>query len=235
MIEQMEIKKYYEDFLENKPSPTRKKCPPPGKLVKLLRLELPEKKRNEWIDHIADCSSCAREFKSIHEILKEEDIFDHKMANMVSLQDQYQAGKSNFVKDFLLHPSWGLRAALLAVIFVILSSGLFFVLKTKKQVIERDSILQVSRLVPDDKTLALAELVFQWEAVPNSAFYTVEIFDDALRRIWQSKRILINRLVSSIELKGKLEKGHTYLWMVTSSLEIGGSVESVWAKFTLKK
>ena len=235
MIEQMEIKKYYEDFLENKPSPTRKKCPPPGKLVKLLRLELPEKKRNEWIDHVADCSSCAREFRSIHEILKEEDIFNRKMANVVSLQDQSRAGKSNFVKDFLLHPTWGLRAALLAVIFVILSSPLFFVLKTKKPVIERDSILQVSQLVPDEKTLALAELVFQWEAVPDSAFYTVEIFDDSLRHIWQSERVLTNRLVSSIELKGMLEEGHTYLWMVTSSLENGNRIESGLAKFILKK
>ena len=235
MIEQMEIKKYYEDFLENKPSPTRKKCPPPGKLVKLLRLELPEKKRNEWIDHVADCSSCAREFRSIHEILKEEGIFDRKMANMVLLQDQNQAGKSNFVKDFLLHPSWGLRAAFLAVFFVILSSGLFFVLKTKKPVTERDSILQVSQLVPDEKTLTLAELVFQWEAVPDSAFYTVEIFDDSLRHIWQSERVLTNRLVSSIELKGMLEEGHTYLWMVTSSLENGNRIESGLAKFILKK
>lgn len=235
MNEQTEIKKYFEDWLENKPSSTRKKCPPPGKLVKLLRLELPEKKRNEYIEHIAGCSSCAHEFRSIHEILKAENSFNHKMANMVSLQDHSQAGKSNCVKDFLWHPSWSLRTALLAVIVVILASPLFFVLKTKKPVTERDSIIQVSRLAPDKKTLDLDKLVFRWEAVPDSVYYTVEIFDDALRPIWQSERVQINRLVLSVELKGILQESQTYLWMVTSLLENGNRAESGLAKFTLKK
>jgi len=235
MIEEMKLKNHFQYFLKNKPSSSRKKCPPPPKLIKLLRLELPEKKRHKLIDHIADCYPCAQEFQAINEILKAEDSFDRKMSKVFSMRYAGPERKRDVFKGSIWRPSWSLRAALIVVFFLIVSSPLFFILKTKRTAEERRALPHVNRLVPDEKSLGLNDLIFRWEPVADSAFYTVEIFDDSLRHIWESERVLVNSLAPPHDLKERLDQGGTYLWMVTAHLENGSRMESLLAKFILKK
>ena len=230
----MEIGKIIQDLPFEKTSEIRKTCPSPKKLTAFLRVELSDRKRNKVIDHLSYCSTCAQEIKFINEILMAEKNFNKEAAQIVKRRNSASRKKGLFNKFPLPKLSWSSMsfAALLAII--ILSTSMFFLLKTNNPAVERDTILQLNHISPNDVSLSLSELIFQWENIPDSDYYTIEVFDDSLDFVWRSERITENKVIPSAELKGLLKQNFTYYWMVTSFLKNGKLVESDLAKFSLK-
>ena len=233
-IDKMEIRKIIQDLPFEKTSEIKKTCPSPKKLTALLRFELSDRKRSKVIDHLSDCSTCAQEIKFINEILMAEKNFNNEAAQIVKRRNLAARKKGLFNKFPSPKLSWSSMsfAALLGII--ILSTSMFFLLKTNKPAVERDSILQLNHISPDDVSLSLSELIFQWENIPDSDYYMVEVFDDSLDFVWRSERIIENKVIPSTELKGLLKQNTTYYWMVTSFLKNGKQVESDIATFNLK-
>ena len=213
---------------------TKKTCPSPKKLISLLRFELSDQKRSKVIDHLADCSTCPQEIKFINETLTAEKNFDKEAALIVIRRNQASHKKRKFVQFPFPKLSWSSMSVIAVISTIILFSSMFFLIKTKKPAIERDSILQLNQISPDNTSLSLSELIFQWENIPDSDYYTVEVFDDSLNLVWRSEKIIENKVIPSVELKELLKQETTYWWMVTSFLKNGKQVESHLAKFNLK-
>ena len=106
--------------------------------------------------------------------------FNKEAAQIVKRRNSASRKKGLFNKFPLPKLSWSSMsfAALLAII--ILSTSMFFLLKTNNPAVERDTILQLNHISPNDVSLSLSELIFQWENIPDSDYYTIEVFDDSL-------------------------------------------------------
>jgi len=233
-IDQLELKKIIKELPHKKTSQTKINCPSPKKFIALLRFELSDRKRSEVIDHLADCSTCAQEIKFINEILTAEKNFDKEAALMVTRRNLASYKKGKFVQFPFPKLSWSSMRVVAVITTVILFSSMFFLIKTNKPAIERDSILQLKQISPDNKPISLDELIFQWENISDSDYYTVEVFDDSLNFVWRSEGIPDNKFIPSAELKELLKQETTYWWMVTSFLKNGKRVESDLTKFNVK-
>ncbi|MFC2167956.1 hypothetical protein ACFLRW_03150 [Acidobacteriota bacterium] len=233
-IDQTEIKNIIGNPFLQKTSKTKRNCPSPRKLIALLRFEIPERKRSKIIDHTADCRTCAQEIKFMNEILKAEENFE-KTASQIVIKEK-PASRKKGLSDNPPFPklTWSSISVVAVLTTIILSTSMFFLLKTIKPAIERDTILQLNHISPNEKSLSLSELVFQWENIPDSDYYTMEIFDDSLKLVWRSERIIENKVIPSTELKELLKPDIIYKWMVTSFLKNGKLVESDLASFNLK-
>ncbi len=234
-IDQLELIKIIEELPHKKTSITKITCPSPKKFIALLRFELSDRKRSKVIDHLADCRTCAQEIKLINEILTAEKNFDKEAAQIGSMRNPASRKKGIFEKSPFPKLSWNSMSVVAVITTVILSVSMFFLIKTNKPAIERDSILQLNKISPDDNSsLSLSELIFQWENIPDSDYYTVEVFDDSLNFVWRSERIVENKIIPSAELKELLKQETTYWWMVFSILKNGKQVESDLTKFNVK-
>ncbi len=233
-IDQTELKNIINKHPHEKTSHTKLNCPSPKKLIALLRFDLSDRKRNKVIDQLAYCSTSAQEITFINEILTAEKIFDKEAALIVTRRNQASHKKGKFVKSPFPKLSWNSMSVAAVITAIILSASLFFLIKTDKPAIERDSIQKLGHISPDNTSLNLSELIFQWENIPDTEYNIVEISDDSSKIIWRSEEILSSTLVPSEELKKLLKKGKTYLWMVTSYLTTGRQIESPLAKFKVK-
>ena len=233
-IEQSELNKIIKELPHKKTSQTKTNCPSPKKLIALLRFELSDRKRSRVIDHLADCSTCAQEIKFINEILTAEKNFDKEAAQIVTRKNQAPRKKGIFEKPPFPKLSWSSMSIVAVITTVILFSSMFFLIKTNKPAIERDSSFQLNQISPDNTSLNLSELSFQWENIPDTDYYMVEVYDDSLKKVWRSEEIPDNKFIPSAELKELLKKDTTYLWMVTSYSKTGKHVESDLTKFNVK-
>lgn len=233
-IDQTELKNIINEHPHEKTSFTKLNCPSPKKLISLLRFDLSDRKRSKVIDQLVYCSTSAQEIKFINEILTAEKIFNKEAALIVTRRKQASHKKGIFKKSPFPKLSWNSMSVAAVITIIILSASMFFLIKTNKPAIERDSILQLSLISPDNISLSLSELIFQWENNPDTEYNIVEISDDSSKIIWRSEDIFSNTLVPPEELKELLKKGKTYLWMVTSYLTTGRQIESSLAKFKVK-
>ncbi len=233
-INTMDIKNIIQYAPFEKISQTKVKCPSPKKLIALLRFELPDKKRRRVINHLSDCSTCTKEIKFINEILLAEKNFDKEAAQIVKKRNPASSKKGTIVKSPFPKLSWSSLSVVVMLTAIILFSSIFFLVKTNKPAIERASILQLNNLSPNDTSVSLSELIFKWENISDSDYYTVEVFDDSSKLVWRSEQITENSVIPPAELKELLKKDTTYLWMVTSFLKNGKQVESTLIKFNLK-
>ena len=232
-IDQTELKRIIKKLPLQKTFQTKINCPSPKKLIALLRFELSDQKRSKVIDHLADCCTCPQEIRFINEILTAEKYFDKKATLIVMQRNRASRKKGKFVKFPFPKLSWSSMSVIAVITTIILFSSMFLLIKTNKPTIERDSILQLNQISPNNTSLSLSELIFQWEDIPDSDYYTVEVYDDFLNLVWRSERILENKDIPSVELKELLKQETTYWWMVTSFLKNGKQVESHLAKFNL--
>ncbi len=203
-------------------------------IIALLRFELSDRKRSKVIDRLAYCSSSAQEIKFVNEILTAENNFDKEAALILTRRTQASHKKDLFKKSPFPKLAWNSMSVIAVITTIILSASMFFLIKTNKPAIERDTVLRLEHMSPDNISLNVAELIFLWENRSDTDYNIVEISDDSSQIIWKSEEIFSNTVVPSEELKKLLKKGKTYLWMVTSYLKTGRQIESPLAKFNVK-
>ncbi len=233
-INHMELKKIIEYVPFEQISQKKRKCPTPKNLVSLQRSELSDKKRRKVIDHLVVCSTCAKEIQFINEVLAAEKNFDKEAAQIVTNRNPASRKRGTIVKSPFPKLSWRSLSVVAALTTIILFSSIFFLNKTNKTAIERDSSFHLNLISPDNISRTLSELYFEWNNIPETEYNIVVISDDSSKIVWRSEKILHNKLIPSAELKELLKREKTYLWMVTAYLKSGRQIESNLAKFIVK-
>ena len=229
-----ELERTLEEFFIDNPFPSKAKCPSPRTLLKLLRSELSEKKQKKVSAHISCCRSCVREIKFIHSMLRAEQTADQDLTLILKKRDRILVRTKKPLRFPHFKPAWSFRTIWIVTLCVVLAAS-YFLFNLRKPAIERETTVSLALIHPTEKHVNKSELIFKWEAVPESEYSILEIFDDSLNLVWRSDRILLNRLEPEEALIKILRPEDTYLWMVTSFLTSGLKVESKLAKFTLKK
>ena len=214
-IDNKALKKLYESFLEEISSPTRSNCPSPEVLLESLRLHLSKRKNRKIIKHLFSCAYCSREFEFMIEAIRKEKEIEQDLRQLfLQIPDEKKPKKRNKPVTFSSIPK-KLLYSTTVVLFIVLIS--IFVLKIPKDPQFRRTRASPLHIVfPNETKLQRPQLYFEWELVPKSGYYIIEVFDEALLPIWMSNKITISPFYPTEDLLSKLDYFQTYFWMVTA-------------------
>lgn len=197
-------------------------CASSDDLIGLVTGEAGRKERERTLDHVTGCGDCAKLLKSLLRISGEFD----RIAG--------EAGARRKPKLVL-----GRRTILAAVVAL---AGLTIVTYSVIRLMGRPAVRGAAatevRLVSPKPgaTLAAADIEFRWEAVPEAARYTVELFDNSLAKVWRSSIALEDvRLKFPAEARAIPHAGETYFWRVTATLDDGRDVLSKLSEFSIPR
>ena len=242
-IDSNELKAQYQAYVESQKPISRKECPSTKKLLRLLRSRSSEKQATKIVDHISHCSYCAREFKFLVEVIRNENVLLQDIEQLLSSRQANESQKNDDLKTydsrmarryFFSRFSW--RTALLITSFIIvgfiISSRILFRTDEKYRT---DHIAGVELLQPVDEKISKTSLMFEWKDVKSSQYYILELFDKALVPIWKSDKIFKNSAVLPPELATKLQINSSYFWMITALISNGEQIKSRMAEFVIKE
>jgi hypothetical protein len=235
------LKSAFQAYLETKRPPSRDGCPPPESLLRLLRSNAPRREAARTIEHVSACGACAAEFQVLLEVLRQEKAFVRDVEKFImDSAGSHRRGaifqrtldRLRGLKIFPARPSprlAALAAGLAVVCLVVVST---FLLRTS-ETFRSSSLARVELLQPVDSSLRLSQPVFKWEAVKDSEYYILELFDKTLLPVWKSEAVSRPGLVLSPSLARGLRVNDSYFWMVTAHFPDGETIASSLQKFTL--
>ena len=227
-INRKDLKELYMDYLEDKPSVPRTKCPSPQDITACLRGGSSVNKRNRIIDHVFQCAFCHKEFELILELVREEKKLIHDLNTIIQEKKQRRAKKS--FRFLTFRPVW--IYGFIFVIGVVLISMLVHNISEERKYRSAESH-SVTLITPNKKVTLEEQLEFGWNHVQNSDYYILEIFDESLSPIWESDHITVNHASISETITNKLLKQKRYYWMVTAFLSDGKTIESRLQNFVI--
>lgn len=229
------LKRAYRSYVDGLCRGTRKDCPPPADLARFFSAGASRPFKAGILDHVAGCGSCAREFEIF--LAMDRSTRDFAEKSTILLQAGKKDQKPRSSRGFIVLGRW-----LFAGVGFAAASGLFLFLARKPadgpaaaaEVFRSGRAPGLSLNYPRGTVEGRSALVFSWRPVERSAgeTYVVNLFDDALRRIWISPVIKETSLVLPEEIGRSLEFRRRYYWMVERS-SLSPASESDLVPFTL--
>lgn len=222
-----DLKRAFRDYVQSSSCTRKKDCPSPEEIWGLFAGQGSARRKAKLVDHITSCSFCFQEFDAFLEMSRAQGRLIYDV-------------QSRFVERPRTAPFplvWRYVTALLAFI-VILAAAL---LTTKwsgllERAEERGRLSgQIRLLAPSQRPAPRLPLFFKWEAIPGAEYYVIEIFDDSLLPFWKSPQLTGVGYELPMSVKGKLEKGKTYFWMLTAFSRDGAKAESSLEEFRLSE
>jgi hypothetical protein len=95
--------------------------------------------------------------------------------------------------------------------------------------------VEIALQAPAAESARKQGLEFRWKSRESFESFTVDIYDDSLREIWQSPPLIKSRLSVPKEIFDSLQNDKKYYWMVTGTLKLDNKIESRLGTFKLKK
>jgi len=223
-INRLALMKLYRSFIATPLLLSRNRCPTPEAILRFLRAKASRRERKKITSHISRCSSCAREVDFILRTFREETKLFRRLGSVMEIT------KPN---TFFPRPAWKYATVLIPTILLI-SFTIMFLLKTSERSQFRGKSDSYITLEQPINKMTPEEINFQWSEIPTSEYYVLEIFDKTLYPIWQSNKIIRNKISLPMKLINHLCQGESCFWMVTAFLPDGTKIESSLADFTVK-
>ncbi len=208
---------------------SREQCPSAERLVGLLGGRASRRESTRLVDHISRCRFCAEELEFLVEARRSEKGLIQDIGQWLDRKERDSLRPPLFSRF-----SWGL-ASLLAVFAVVCVLLLRFIILPAPETYRADSQTKIELLEPVDIRVPRSNLVFRWRPLPNTEYYVLEIFDEALAPVWESGKIAANQAAPPREISGKLAAGRTYSWLVTAHLPNGDQIHSSLVGFVLRE
>ena len=241
-MDEQRLKDIYQSGVRSVTPASRKDCPSSETMLKLLRSRLSGKKATRVIDHISRCGYCAGEFEFLLGTIRQEKLFIEQAGQSLASGRPNRRKASAPQERKALFGKWRLAIRRLSWGSVSLLAGLavtglvvvaFLVFRSPETY--RSGGGNGVRLVhPVDREVSGFPLAFRWKAVPESEYYTLELFDKALDSIWKTDEIRANEIVLPEETVRKMVPNSIFFWMVTAHLPDGEQRPSRLEKFTYK-
>ncbi len=241
-IDNDRLKALYQAHPGSKRPASRKDCPSAKALTGVLRSRSSAGRATAIIDHLSRCAGCASEFGFLLEARRSEDALLRDIDQWLSGTTPEESRIRN--QGDVLAPrkrgrpssplfSWRafpLIIGLFVVAFVISTRLIFH----SPERYRAEAATRVESLQPAGTTVARAALVFRWKRVPQSEYYVLRLFDQALAPIWQSDRLRTASLPLPPAVTAKLRDNDSYFWMVTAHLSDGQDIKSTLEEFVVK-
>lgn len=197
---------------------SRTECPSPKELLRLFRAKKSEKKKSRILDHITNCYHCAQEFKFILQVLRYEKDMNQVAKKLIETKG-LKVSPSRF--------SWKFACALAGISFICISILAFVISNTFENSKYRASTpLQIDLILPKETTALRSALAFRWENIKDAEYYTLELYDEALYQIWESKKLINSYFTLPIDVVARMQANKSYFWMISAFFPSGRKMES---------
>lgn len=223
------LKSVYRAHVRSITPVSREACPPAESMIRLLRGGGSRKHKTRLVDHISRCRYCAEEFEFLVQARRGEKDLIQSVGHWLGRKKRDRLRPPLFSRF-----SWGL-ASLLAVFAVVCVLLLKFMILPAPETYRAGSKAMIELLEPVDTRVPRSNLVFRWKPLPDTEFYVLEIFDEALAPVWKSGEITANQAVPPQEISVGLAVGRTHFWLVTAHLSGGEQVHSSLVEFVLRE
>jgi hypothetical protein len=229
-----DLKKYYQEYIEGKSPSSSRGCPSRVDLVKAFNPKTSEKQKTKIVDHIAKCHNCAEEFEIIRQIFKASQKMATEIEELLSLEEKKEEIKKR-ARFFPRYLSW---AAVLIVFAIALTLILNYSGLLEKERERGTGEVKIQLIVPGEgakvvKQLKDQPLLFKWRSMPDTKFYIFKLFNEALIPIYESDKIFDNHFAIPADLYKGLLVEKNYFWMVIGYTEKDKKVESDLQEFNL--
>jgi hypothetical protein len=246
-IKDKDLQRLYKAYVMDKIPSSRKNCPSLKRIIDIFSPNSSQKQKTKIIEHITHCAYCAQEFDFNLQIFRRElsltNQIDHLLAiekEIISVnKESNQAYSPTKKKQRLFFPrfSWKFAASLITVALIIFSLSILSIKNSLHFFAKKEdrgkSIYLIHLIEPVDKTFSKSSLGFRWSEFKDAKYYTLELFDETLLRIWESPKIYNNQCTLPYEIAKKLTAKKSYFWMVTGFSQEGKQVESNLEEFSL--
>lgn len=242
-INNKDLKDLYRSYIIDNTPPNRKNCPPTKEIINLFG-KTSKKQKLRIIDHISSCYLCLQEFEFILKTLRIEKKLSADIGNLLRKEQDYLLIKgavdkkdfSRIKKIFLCFPqiSWKYASLFAGIILLISVVATLFILQNNEKKEYRGAQLTPIKLFePLIGKYSKSILKFRWVEIKGSDYYVIELFDEALRPIWKSKKIYTNHTVLPKRILESLRENKKYFWMISAYFSDGRKVESRLEYFNL--
>lgn len=212
IISNDELKQIYEEYVRGRAASGRADCPDPETLVKIAMPGAQVGNRKELLDHIGTCSPCTKELKLILNFHRETDALSAQLIKSQKRRpfDQIQSSSSTLTPQVVKF-----AAAFFGIAMTFLS--LYLVVSRNNTPAKfRSAMPLITLLSPNGDVRISTPLLFQWQAVPEAAYYVLEIFDEELLGVWMSPPLEHHRFLLPGGVTRTLSANKPYYWMITA-------------------
>jgi hypothetical protein len=181
------------------------------------------------VDHLTNCSACAREFELLLEIQR----YQNQLVPQV--REAAHAGRSFSARPSSHHAFghfWKISPVVAGAMFVI-ASLIIVIQESGRPVGIRATPSSILLVQPDTKHSVSFPLIFKWEEVKGAETYILELYDETLLLIWKSPGILSPPLILPEGLAGRLQLNKPYFWMITAYQKKEKLAESELTRFII--
>ena len=242
-IDENKLKTLYLANIESKKPISRRGCPSPKKFMKMLKSKSSEKETTKIVDHLSNCGDCAREFKFLLEVIRNENALVHDIGKLLSTEDSTEGQKKEAKR--ILDSFTGRRPLfsqisrssaffIASFIIIVIAVSMLIIFRTPEKY-RAESLSKIKLLHPVNENLSFSSLLFKWEKIKNTEYYNLKLFDKVLSPLWESEKILKNNIILPEEAAKKLEVGSSYFWMITAHISNGEGIPSSLEEFSIKK
>ena len=221
-----ELRRIYQSYVSGKPRAARRGCPPVEDLRDAFEDTTPQAAKDEIVDHISDCSDCAREFEFIREVRARE----KELA--AGIRELTRHRRPSIL--FLSPPLWSYALGMVMIAIVI--SGVIVLKHDRAQDEGRSRSTTIPEaLAPSGHVEALPPLIFKWKPVIRAVSYVVEIYDESLRPVWESPPVSTTAATLPDPITETLSGDKNYYWSVLALDSEGKIGESRFEVFSIDR
>jgi hypothetical protein len=207
-----ELKRLFRSYVTMRTPGDREGCPSPESLLSFFVSRSRTRKKLKIVDHLTNCSACAREFELLLEIQRDQ--------NQVVSQVREAADSGQFFARradsfHAVGHFWKISPIIAGAMFVI-ASLIIVVRESGKPGDIRATPSSILLIQPDAKHPASFPLIFKWEGVKGADTYLLELYDETLLPIWKSPDLLSSQLTIPEDLARQLQINKLYFWMITA-------------------
>lgn len=221
-----ELRRIYRSHVSGKTRAARGGCPAIEDLREAFEDTTPRAAKDEIVDHLSDCSDCAREFEFIREIRGKE----KELAAGIRKLARHR-------RSPILIFSRPLRSYALALVMIaIMISGAIMFKHDRAHDEERSRSATIPEaLAPSGHVEAPLPLTFKWKPVLRAVSYVVEIYDESLQPVWESPPISTTAVTLPDPIKETLSGNKNYYWSALALDSEGKIGESRFEAFSVDR
>ena len=196
-------------------------------LTAVATREATEVERDRALDHIATCSHCAQELRTLRTLKPwaREVVRELPLSTRPTLVPE--GGPSSLAPPTARRAtSWPRQALLAAGLAAVVLGGFFFGQSASQSADPRRDVLRGTaeatvRPAPDAR-LHEAPSLFTWVPEQGATSYRLRLFDAGARTLWESRASAETFAKLPADVRANLQPGRSFLWTV----EIRGDVQT---------
>ena len=221
-----ELRRIYRSCVSGKTRATRGGCPPIENLREAFEDSALQAAKDEIIDHISDCSDCAREFEFIRQVRTREKELAAEIRKCTRQR-----------RPPILFLSRPLRSYAVGIMMIaIVISGVFvFNLDRAEDEGRSRSTMIPEAVSPSGPVETPPHLTFRWKPVLRAVSYVVEIYDESLQPVWEGPPVSTTAATLPDPIRETLLGDKNYYWSVLALDSEGNISESTFEAFSVDR